>query len=273
MEVVIDLIEKAKKRGLNINFDVYPYNVSWSVLYPYLPKSAVEGGREKLLKRLEDKTEKKKVISEMRKADVDYGALVIAYALLNKSFTLYAKSYVGRSVGEIAKEKGVSVEEAVCDVLLGNRGHVICFDERLSEDNLKLIMAHPLSIISSSGAGYDVEYSREGQLVHPRCFGAFPRFLGKYVRDQKLVSWEKAVNKITGAPAEKLKLKDRGWLKKGKKADIVIFDPGAVIDRATFDNPYQYPEGIKHVIINGSVVVEQGQQDRDVLAGEVLRGG
>jgi N-acyl-D-aspartate/D-glutamate deacylase len=132
-------------------------------------------------------------------------------------------------------------------------------------------MSHPLSFIASDGSGYDIQhYQKKKELVHPRCFGAFPRFLGKYVREKELLNWEEAIYKITAGPAEKLKFKKRGLIKKDYWADLVLFNPDKIIDNATFESPYEYPEGVEYVFVNGVVAVEKGMYT-GVKAGKVLR--
>lgn len=256
-------IEESRRKGIKINFDIYPYKSTWSVLYSYLPGWIFKGSREDLIKRLSNKKLKERVIKEMKEQKIDYSKLTVATSPFN--FAL-----VGKKISEIAKEKKILCEEAVCNVLLGGMGHIICFDESLSEENIKRELSHQFSFIASDGAAFSLDFIKQGQLVHPRCFGTFPRFLGKYVRDEKLLSWEKAIQKITSLPAEKIGLKDRGKIAKGKKADFCIFDPREIEDRATFDNPFQYPRGIKWVIVNGQIVVNE-KGHTGIRPGEVLK--
>ncbi len=257
-------------RTQDIHFDVYPYTATASVLYMYLPDWISRGGREKTLKRLHDLKLRKKIIQDTKEQSIDYGKLRIAQSPFNKT-------YVGRTIGEIAEGRAIGVEEAVCEVLIAGRGHVIVFDSSLSEENLEKAIKNPLCMITTNGAGYNLEHYRSlkqfkggQQLVHPRCFGAFPRFLGRYVREKKLIFWEEAIRRITGLPAKKLGLTRRGIIKQGYLADITIFDPKTIIDRATYDNPYQYPKGIEWVLVNGEVVVRKSKHTGK-LAGRVLR--
>lgn len=261
----LEMIERAEKKGLNINFDVYPYTTTGSVLYILLPDWAAEGGKWMLIKRLRDPNIKAKVIKEMQETKpYEYNKVKVAISPADRTF-------IGRKMTEIARTEGISVEEAVINMLIASEGRVITFFETLNEDNVKLALKHPLAFIASDGSGYDVDYYRKKkELVHPRCFGTFPRVLGKYVREEKLMSWEQAIYKMTGGPAEKIGLKNRGVLKKGNFADITVFNPKTVIDRATFENPFQYPEGIECVIINGKIAVNKGKYTNE-MAGKVLR--
>jgi N-acyl-D-aspartate/D-glutamate deacylase len=125
-------------------------------------------------------------------------------------------------------------------------------------------------MISSNGVGYNLKHKNSGELVHPRNFGAFPRVLGKYVRKERVLSWEEAIHKMSGKPAAKFGIKKRGTIKEGNFADIVIFNPNEIEDLATVDNPYQYPRGINWVIVNGNVILENGKYNGK-RAGKVIR--
>lgn len=261
----LEMIEKANKQRININFDMYPYTATGSVLYILLPDWVAEGGKRMLIKRLKDPTTKAKVIKEMQEAKpYEYDKVIVAISPADKTF-------IGKRITEVAQTQDTSVEEAVVNMLIVSEGRVITFFETLNEDNVKMGLKHPLAFIASDGSGYDVNYYvKRKELLHPRCFGTFPRVLGKYVREEKLISWEKAIYKMTGGPAEKIGLKNRGVLKKGNFADITIFNPKTVIDRATFENPFQYPEGIEYVIVNGKIAVDKGKYTGE-MAGKVLR--
>lgn len=284
MEKAIQMIEMAHKKGVEINFDVYPYTTTGSVLYVLLPDWVAKGGKEMLISRLKKPAIRARVVKEMRENNYDYDQITIAMSPADKTF-------VGRKITDIAAGqriipeeiapkgkkklqpvpvKKTSVEEAIIDILIAAEGHVIAFVETLSEENMRMALKHPLSIVGSDGSGYNIDYAQRGELVHPRCFGTFPRVLGRYVREEKLLSWEEAIAKMTGKPSQKLGLSKRGILKKGNFADITIFNPRTIIDRATFSNPYQYPEGIEYVILNGQLIVKQGSQT-GLLEGRVLK--
>jgi N-acyl-D-amino-acid deacylase len=265
MEKAIELIEKAHKKKININFDVYPYTVTGSVLYILLPDWVAEGGRSMLLKRLKDPSIKAKVIKEMQEnKDYEYDKIRIAISPADKTF-------IGRNITEIAQAQGISVEEAVVNMLIASKGRVITFLDTLSKDNVKMGLSHPLSFVASDSAGYNIQhYQNKKEIIHPRCFGAFPRFLGNYVRNKELLVWEEAIYKITNGPAQKLGLKKRGLIKKGYWADLVLFDSKKIIDKATFENPFQYPEGIEYVFVNGKIAIDKGKYTGE-RAGQVLR--
>lgn len=263
---VIGMIESASQRsGININFDAYPYTATGSVLYILLPDWVAEGGKRMLIKRLKDPATKAKVIKEMQETQpYEYDKVIVAISPTDKTF-------IGKRITEIARTQGVSAEEAVINMLIASEGRVITSFETLNEDNVKLALKHSLGFIASDGSGYDIDYyRRKKELVHPRCFGTFPRVLGKYVREEKLMNWEQAIYKMTSGPAKKIGLKNRGVLKKGNFADITVFNPKTVIDKATFENPFQYPEGIEYVIVNGKIAIDKGKYTGE-MAGKVLR--
>lgn len=264
MAKAIELIEKAQKK-ININFDVYPYAITGSVLYILLPDWVAEGGRNMLLKRLKDPSIKAKVIKEMQeKKDYEYDKITVAISPIDKTF-------IGKKITEIAQAQDISTEEAIINMLVASEGRIITFLDTLSKDNVEMSLSHALSFIASDGSGYDIGYyQKKKELVHPRCFGAFPRFLGKYVRDKEILPWEEAIYKITNGPAQKLGLDKRGLVKKGYWADLVLFNPKKIIDKASFENPFQYPEGIEYVFVNGKIAIEKGMYTGE-RAGQVLR--
>lgn len=266
MEKAIELIEAASRQSeSNINFDIYPYTITGSVLYILLPDWVAEGGKTKLLKRLKDPAIKTKVIKEMQqKKDYEYDRVTIAISSIDKAF-------IGKKITEIAQAQNISVEEAIINMLVISEDRIITFIDTLSPDNVEMGLVHPLSFVASDGSGYNIEYyQKKKELVHPRCFGAFPRFLGRYVRDKNILNWEEAIYKITGGPAKKLGLKNRGVIKKGNWADLVLFNPQKIIDKADFENPFQYPQGIEYVWVNGKMAVEKGIYTGQRV-GQVLR--
>ena len=265
MEKAIKMIEKAHEQGINISFDIYPYTITGSVLYILLPDWVAEGGKNMLLKRLKDPSIRNKVIKEMQeKKEYEYDKITIAISPVDKTF-------IGRKITEISQAQNISIEEAIINMLIASEGRIITFLDTLKEENVEMGLIHPLGYIASDGYGYDLKhYQNKKELVHPRCFGAFPRFLGKYVREKNLLTWEEAIYKLTGGPAQKLGLKNRGLIKKNYWADLVLFNPEKITDKANFENPYQYPEGIEYVFINGKIAIEKGTYTGE-KAGKVLR--
>ena len=260
----LEMINVANEENVEIGFDIYPYNTTGSVLYILLPDWVSEGGRKKMISRLKDLDLRNKIIKEIKEMNYDYENIIV-------SICPKLKEIVGKRITDIASKQEISSEEAIIELLISANGHVIVFDRKiLSEENIELALKNPHCIISSADAAYNVEYIRTGEIIHPRCFGTFPRILGRYVREQKVLNIEDAIEKMTSKPAKKIGLKNRGILKKGFYADVVVFDPKSVTDKADFNNPYQYSKGIEQVVINGKIVIENGEHTGE-LAGRVLR--
>jgi len=264
MKTALKVLEKFNDSEFNIHFDVYPYTGTQSALYIILPAWATRHGQKEMLSIIGNKEQRQLIVSEMRKRPYEYEKIIIAQTAADRIF-------IGKSVSEIAANQNTSPEEAVLNMLIASQGQTACYALALKEENVEMLLGHHLSIIASDGGGYNREFSASGQLVHPRCFGAFPRFLGKYVRDKKILSWERAIHKITGKPAKKLGIhNERGVLQAEKYADITIFDPETITDRATYPNPYQFSEGVKYVIVNGKIALREGKITGE-MNGEILR--
>ncbi len=262
-EQALNVIDRAYQKGIDIFFDVYPYATSWTVLYTYLPKWAYEGGRAAILQNLKNPGSRDRILAYLRDQDLNLGTIFVATS--EKT----ASAFVGKTLAQIAVNQEISVEEALLNVLSATQTQVIVFDQNLSSELVDTLLKHPLSVVASDGAGYDLAYSSVHGLVHPRCFGTMPKFLSM-VRDRKLMDWAAAIKKITSRPAEKLGLKGLGKLQEGAIADLVVFDPRAVGSRASYENPYQQADGIDWVILNGKV----GYNGRDLrmsAAGRVIK--
>lgn len=255
---VMNKLEIAYHQGTELSFDVYPYDTSWSVLYTYLPKWAYDGGRAQILRRINSSSERRKILDYLRAIEENFNNVVVAHAE-------HSPSFVGKSVAEIAANQGVGSEEAVLNLLSACKTQVMVFDHNLSDEHVELLSFSPLSLIATDGSGY----SKEGEnLVHPRCFGTMPRFL-KMVREKKTISWELAIKKLTAEPAKLLGIKNRGTISKNNWADIAIFDPKKINDKATYQQPFLYPEGVETVLVNGKLAY----QNQNVLGqfGVVLK--
>ncbi len=263
MDEALRLLEAADQDTHNISFDVYPYTTTGSVLYTFLPEWITEGGRKMMLYRLRDRQVRNAVIRDMKKKARNYSSMMLLASQLNRMT-------IKRRIVDIAETQGKSPEEVIVDVLMASDGRAIVSIETLSEQNVEKAIAHPLSCISSNGVGYAVEHRLLGDVVHPRNFGTFPKVLGEYVREKRLLSWEDAIHKMTGKPATKFSLRKRGLVCEGYAADIVVFRPESVAARATMDNPYQYPEGIEWVLVNGMIALDQGYMTKQ-RSGVVLR--
>jgi N-acyl-D-amino-acid deacylase len=263
MERAVQMIDLANEEGVNINFDIYPYDTTGSVLYILLPDWVPEGGRKRMIERLKDQELRGKIVKEMKGMNRDYNNIIV-------SICPNMREVVGRKIGDIAESQSIEPEEAIIELLISAGGHVIVFDKGvLGEKNIEKEMQNKYCIISSADAAYNIEYVRSGELVHPRCFGTFARVLGKYVRQKGLLGLEEAIYKMTSLPAQKMGITKRGLLKKDYFADIVIFDEQKINDCSSFENPYQYSTGVEYVVINGKLVVDKGVHTGE-LAGAVL---
>ncbi len=251
MDEVFNLIETAALNDISVTFDVYPYTSTGSVLYTLLPEWVTQNGRKMMIEQLKDKQTYASVLRDMHKDETNYSQVLIAVSTLSKMLTR-------RKISEIADIQGKTPEEVVLDLLLASDGRAIVSMEVLSEKNVRKAIQHPFSIISSNGVGYDLAHKETGDLVHPRNFGTFPKVLSEYVRKQKALSWEEAIHKMTGKPAVKFNIEKRGLIGEGFYADVVVFNPETIEDKSTMEEPYQYPVGISHVLINGRVALEEG---------------
>ena len=252
MDDALNCIDHARKKGINITFDVYPYTNTGSVLYTFLPSWVSEGGKKMMIHRLKDSALRAKAAAEMKDSGFDYGKVEVAMSALNKTLTR-------RGILEIAKSQGKSAEETVIDILVASEGRVIASMEILSQENVDKAVLHPLSMISTNGSGYSKSYAQTGEMVHPRCFGTCIKILVDYVRKKKGLSWEEAVKKMTSFPAETFGIKNRGRLAEGYFADVLVIDPEKLASPATKENPYQYSKGIDFMLVNGRVVMNDGR--------------
>jgi len=260
----IRLVEEARGRGLDITADRYPYTASSTGLTALLPDWVHEGGRDALLARLADPATRARIREEViaRREGIEWGEVMISSCPPQPACE-------GLTLDDLAQEREVEPVDAALDLLQEAEAQVSMIQFSMSEENLQEVLRQPWVMIGSDGSSL-APYGEMGKgKRHPRSYGTFVRVLGKYVRQEGLLSWEGAVRKMAALPAQKLGLTDRGLLKVGRKADIVLFDPDSVGDRATFTEPYQYPTGIEYVLVNGQVVIERGEHT-GALPGQVL---
>ncbi|MDH4330275.1 MAG: D-aminoacylase [Candidatus Moranbacteria bacterium] len=260
---VIKMIDGAREEGVNVNFDVYPYTYTGTVLYTLLPDWVSEGGKGMLLSRLKDPKTREKLIKEMQENEVEYDKVTIAISSLDKTLS-------SRKIIDIAKMQEKSVEETILDVLVASSGRVITLMNTLSEDNLMELMKHPASMISSNGSGYNVDHKNSSELVHPRNFGSFVRVLSRYVQEKRILSWEEAIHKMSGLPAKKFKIDGRGTIREGNFADILVLNPDTIDDASSIENPYRYAKGVDNMLINGETVVWEGKYTKE-RAGRIIK--
>ena len=255
----LEAMEKVRAEGIDMTVDMYPYIASSNDLMDALPDWSREGGLEKTMQRLKDPASRLRIRQTMH-------AQLWDKMLISDS---PIASMVGRYASDLAAEAGKEPFEWMCDVLLETGGGIGRIVFGMSEDNVKMQLQHELMMIGTDGYGIPPEGHLSAGAPHPRSFGTFPRVLGKYVREEKILTLEQGVHKMTGKTAQKLGWSRRGLLKPGCIADVVVFDPATIIDTATFTQPKQYPLGIEQVIVNGQFVIRNGKHTYS-LKGQIL---
>lgn len=250
---------------LPLTFDSYPYTRTASVFYAFLPEWVAQGGKQALLHRLRDKGVRERIIREMQASHAGYEHMTVASGRIDPLFA-------GKTFGDIGRNQGISAEEAALNMLLAAEDRLIVFTETIHEENLRKMFEHPACFVASDASGHEKNDRESGYLAHPRSFGAFPRFFAEYVRAKNLLSWEEAIAKASLEPAQKIGLSKRGCIAEGWYADMLVFDPVRIQDRATFEMPYQYAQGIDFVWVNGQAALRNGKTTKE-RHGKVLRKG
>lgn len=267
-DAALRLIEQARADGVDVHFDRYPYTAYSTGLSNLFPSSFRSGGSPAFLRRLRDP----ETAGRLEKACREKVALLGDWNSVQITSTNDATSWArGRRLGDLARERSVEPYALTLELLEANGGRVGMIGHGMDEENTAKILAHPLGMICSDGGAYAPYGPLSGGSPHPRGYGSFARLLGHYVRDTRALSLESAIHKVTGMPARKLRLEDRGVIGLGACADLVAFDPGAVADQATFEDPHQYAVGIPLVIVNGVVTIRDGEHTGE-LAGRAVRG-
>ena len=275
MDQAIARIDAARKRGLDISTDMYTYIAGATGLDAHMPPWVQEGGYNKWVERLKDPDIRAQVKQEMT-IDTDewenLGYLAGPDGVLFAGFkNSDLRQYIGKTLKEVADELGKHYADVAMDFVIqdGSRVDVVYF--LMSEENVKKQIQLPYISFGSDAGSLAPEGDFLKYNPHPRAYGNFARLLGKYVREEKLIPLEEAVYKLSGLSADKLKIKDRGYLKKGNFADVVIFDPETIQDHATFSNPHQLATGVLHVFVNGMQVLKDGEHTGKT-PGRVVRG-
>ncbi|MDP6184066.1 MAG: amidohydrolase family protein, partial [Gammaproteobacteria bacterium] len=261
----LSMIEAAQERGVDVTVDVYPYTAGSGGLTQLIPEWAHEGGPEGILARLRDTVVREQLQAELRSGWREWDTIFVSWTASGNP------DVVGKSIAEIASQRDLPAETAAYDILIEEELQGVMVHFGMDEDDVRYVLRHPAAMIGSDGSAISPEPPLSMGRPHPRYYGAFPRVLGHYARDENLFSLEEAVHKMTGFPARKMGLDAKGILEPGRDADLVVFDPDRVIDTATFEDPHQFPEGIVHVIVGGELVVNDGKQTTE-LSGRALRG-
>jgi len=276
MPEMLRRIAAARRQGLKITADVYPYVAGSTSLSACLPPWALEGGTDQMIGRLKDPATRDRLKKEISTDSKDWENIYLGSGgpvgiLIGAVTNRELENWQGKRLAEIAAAQNKDPLDALLDFIIADHGQTGAIFFMMQESDMQAALKSPfVSICTDSGAR-----AKDGPLAgsksHPRGWGSYPRILGRYVRDEKLMPLELAIHKMTGLPAANVGLQQRGLLRPGYFADITIFDPKTVIDRATFEEPNQYPSGINYVLVNGNVEVDNGQRT-PALAGRVLRG-
>jgi len=270
---LFDILESAVARGVRLSWDQYPY-VAWGTgLVDYIPSWVISDGHEKMMNYLSNpKTRaqiRQEITDEIEQGSHAYNTAPWENVQIAMVRSEKYKDIMGKRISTIAKELDVDPLEFVFDLLIHEKGVVKTLVFCMSEDDIRTIMCHPSTIIASDARALATYGELHKGSTHPRYYGAFPRILGKYVRDEKILPLETAIKKMTSMPAEILGLDTRGILAPGMVADITIFDSESVIDKATYEDPHQYAVGIEKVILKGKVVINDGNHT-GAMHGQIL---
>ena len=271
MTQAVALIDSARKAGIDITADQDPYIASGTGLAAMLNTWVQEGGNDSLVMRLKDPAVRARLKAELG-ADSAQGIRTAARTMVNEVGADSLKIYEGKLLTEIAKMRGQDAYDAAFDILIGDQGRTSAIYFSFNEDALRYAMKQPwVSVGQDAGAVSPDSTGQWRERGHPRGFGTFPRILGRYVRQDSVISLEFAIRKMTSLAAQRVGINDRGLLKPGMYADITVFDPATIIDRATFEQPSQLATGVSYVFVNGVPVVDNGAVTT-ALPGRALRG-
>jgi len=257
------LVEEARREGIDVTFDQYPYTASSTGLAALLPAWVREGGNDKMLERLRSVEVRERIKEDPKVSGREWDRIVLVYAEKHPEFS-------GRSIEDLANEVGKDVLDFVFDILIEEDGMVSIVMFAMCEEDVRRVMKSPYMMVGTDGSAISPRGILGRGKPHPRFYGTFPRILGHYVREERVLTLQEAVRKMTSMPAQKLGLRDRGLLREGMIADIVIFDADEIIDEATFTDPHRFPRGIHYVIVRGEIVVRKNQHT-GALPGRALR--
>ncbi len=269
VDEALSLIDKVHNEGLNINADRYTYLAFHTDLANLFPLWSRDGGTKKFIERLNDKTllPKMRGYAEKKVSDFNEGWNGVMISGINNKDL---KNLQGKTIKQIGDENSEDYFDTAVSLIKNSDNDVSMVGFAMGEESTDKILAHPLVMIASDAGSHAPYPPMNRTIAHPRAYGTFPRAIAKYTREKKLCSLEEMIKKMTSMPADKLSFKDKGRLEKGKSADIVIFDYNTIQDKATFIEPHQYPEGIPYVIVNGEVVVKDGEHT-GAMPGKVIK--
>ena len=262
----LSMIENARKEGVQITCDFYPYTRTGSNMSSLLPSWALLGNEEKVMSLFKNEVSRKNLKNHFKELTLHYNKITVASAQ-------HSANSVGKTLKEISEMSGLTPEDVILQLLEINNLRVSIFNEVLLEKNIENLSAKPYSMIASDGVGYDLSKIKDSgsDLAHPRSFGAFPKAINWFVKQKKSLSWEDMIYKMSGLPAATLGLEKRGALKEDHYADIIIFNPQEIKDTATYENPFSYSKGIKFVFVNGVLTIAEDKLKNDKSGGKIIK--
>ncbi len=271
IESVLAKIDSAQKAGLRITANMYPYTASATGLKERVPTWAQEGTSAEMRKRFVDPAIRKKILDDMKRGFPTKNSAPEHVVILGFKKDSLNALYKGKRLDEVARLHGKSADETVLDLVVADKTSIPALYFLMSEDNMRKMLRQPYVSIGSDGGSLATTPEFLDLGAHPRAYGTFARVLGKYAREEKLFTLEEAIRKMTSLPATNLGLKGRGILKPGYYADVVVFNPAAIRDKATYENPHQYAEGVVHVLVNGQLAIKSGEHT-GATPGRCVRG-
>jgi N-acyl-D-amino-acid deacylase len=271
IDTVLYKIDSAQKAGLKITANMYPYAASNTSLVARLPTWVQEGGAKEMRKKLRNLTIRKKVLEEMRLGIPSKNSDPKDVMILGFTLDSLNKLYRGKRLDEVARMHGKDADETLLDLLLVDKTPGAALYFLISEQNMRRLLKKPYITFGSDGASISTTKTfADFGMVHPRTFGTFARILGKCVREEKLFSLAEAIHRLSALPASRLGIQNRGSLRVGNFADVVVFDPATIQDHATYDDPHEYATGMLHVFVNGQQVLENGEH-KGATPGRIVR--
>ncbi len=265
------MLEAARQRGVDIDCDAYPYTAGSNPLKNLLPQWVQAGGVEAMLERLKLPQARERIREDIAARGLNNWGRIASWDAVRISITPNLPQFAGRTIAQLAAERGRDPVEALCDYLIEDKGATRVLVSAISEDDVRELIRSPKVLVGSDGNCVATHGVTSQGMPHPRFYGTFPRVLGRYVHDERVIPLELAIHKMTGATAKALKLADRGFLREGMRADVTIFDAEDFRDLATYDKPHQYPSGTRTtVIVNGEIVVDSAAHT-GATPGKVLR--
>jgi N-acyl-D-amino-acid deacylase len=263
-------IAEARRRGLPVDCDAYPYDTATNPLRNLLPRWVIEGGIPAMLDRLRRRDVRTRIGADLAREGLTNFGRIPSWDVVRVAVSPHVPEDAGRTFGDIARRRGVDALDAVCDFVVTDRGETRVLITSMSEADVQEITRTPWVLVGSDGNALAIDGVTGQGKPHPRYYGTHARILGPWVRDLKLLTLPVAIHKMTGASAAALGLRDRGVLREGAWADVTVFDPGRIADRGTYDDPHRYAMGVSTVLVNGSVVIDGGDHT-GALPGRVLR--